>query len=176
MRCVAFLRNVNQGQSGHPSTDDLVSAFADVGCPGAVPFQSNGTVVFGVDDPKGVADDIRSELATRGYDRACFTLPLDVLSGIAEPFAGAPDADRTELTLHAAVTLDLDDPHVTSVAAHRRCRLVAIGDGWTVSVNERPRESNATPVIERLTDAPATSRSLRTVLRLVDTHAPRAGA
>lgn len=176
MRCVAFLRNVNQGQSGHPSTDDLVSALADAGCPGAMPFQSNGTVVFECDDPDGVADDVVSALASRGHDRACFVLPLEVLSDIAEPFADAPDVDRTELTLHASVSLDLDDPQVAATAAHRRCRIVAAGEGWTVSVNERPRESNATPVIERLTDAPATSRSLNTVLGLVDRHAPRAGA
>lgn len=29
MRCVALMRNVNQGQRGHPSTADVVGGFAD---------------------------------------------------------------------------------------------------------------------------------------------------
>ena len=44
MRCVAFLRNVNQGQRGHPSTADIIAGFADAGCPDVELFQSNGTV------------------------------------------------------------------------------------------------------------------------------------
>jgi uncharacterized protein (DUF1697 family) len=40
---VALLRNVNVGQRGHPSTDDLLSAFAAAGATHAVSFQSNGT-------------------------------------------------------------------------------------------------------------------------------------
>ena len=38
MRCVAFLRNVNQGQRGHPSTADIVAGFADAGCHDAEKF------------------------------------------------------------------------------------------------------------------------------------------
>ncbi|HWR85528.1 MAG TPA: hypothetical protein VN200_06005 [Rhodoglobus sp.] len=45
---VAFFRNVNQGQRGHPATAELVSAFGDVE---AVPFRSNGTLVFDAHDP-----------------------------------------------------------------------------------------------------------------------------
>ncbi|MCW3493121.1 DUF1697 domain-containing protein [Microbacterium sp. SSM24] len=43
---VAFFRNVNQGQRGHPTTADLLGALADAGFTEAVTFQSNGTVVF----------------------------------------------------------------------------------------------------------------------------------
>ncbi|MCR2763794.1 hypothetical protein NQ152_09770 [Microbacterium sp. zg.B48] len=40
------MRNVNQGQRGHPSTDAILAGFADAGCPDAVTFQSNGTILF----------------------------------------------------------------------------------------------------------------------------------
>lgn len=58
---VAFLRNVNQGRPGHPSTSDIAEAFASAGCDGARTFQSNGTVVFASADPRGVMDVVLAD-------------------------------------------------------------------------------------------------------------------
>ncbi|MGN8552915.1 UNVERIFIED_CONTAM: DUF1697 domain-containing protein [Microbacterium sp. SLM126] len=172
MRCVAFFRNVNQGQRGHPSTSDLLAAFADAGCTDAVAFQSNGTVVFTSHDAAGVLPDVRAALTSRsGVDREVYGMPLPRVAALVDAHAAAPDAVHRELTLHAGGVIDIDDPAAIDEAAHRRCRLVEAGDGWAVTANERDRESNATPVVERLTDRPATSRGLPTLIRLVDRFA-----
>ena len=78
----------------------------------------------------------------------------------------APDAARRELTLHAGNRIVLDAT-AQAEAGRRRCVLLDTGVGWVVSLNARCRESNATPVLERLTGAPATSRGLPTLIRLV---------
>lgn len=169
---VAFFRNVNQGQRGHPSTADLLAAFADAGCADAVAFQSNGTVVFTSHDAADALADVRAALIARsGVDREVFGMPLRLVAEVVDAHAAASDAAHLELTLHAGGVLDVDDPVAIEEAAHRRCRLVAAGAGWTVTRNERDRESNATPVVERLTGGPATSRGLPTLMRLVDRFA-----
>lgn len=169
MRLIAFLRNVNQGQRGHPSTADILAAFADAGAHDAVAFQANGTIIFTADDPRTAVDDATAALSARsGVQREGFWMPLPDLTQIVEAHTIEPDAARRELTLHGGGRLDPEDPGVVRVASHRRCRIVDTGDGWIVSINERDRESNATPVAERLTGAPATSRGLPTLVRLVD--------
>lgn len=172
MRQVAFFRNVNQGQRGHPATADLLAAFADAGCTTAVPFQSNGTVVFDSPHPEIVVSDAAMALAARsGHERQGFGMPLATLARIVDGHTGEADVARRELTLHSGGTIDPDDPGVIGEAAHRRCLIVDSGDGWVVSVNERDRESNATPVVERITGLAATSRGMPTLARLVDRFA-----
>ncbi|RWR21792.1 DUF1697 domain-containing protein [Microbacterium enclense] len=165
MRHVAFVRNLNQGQRGHVTTADLVASFVDAGCHDPVPFQSNGTVVFGGDAER--AQDAAPILAARaGVKREVFTLTLDELGDIVSDHGPAPDADRRELTLHDGGSIVIDAA-TQAEAARRRCTLLESAEGWSVTLNERDRESNATPVIERLTGAPATSRGLPTLIRLV---------
>jgi uncharacterized protein (DUF1697 family) len=175
VRVVAFFRNVNQGQRGHPATSDLLAAFADAGCDDAVTFQSNGTVVFpdaAADRAVQTAHAVQDALAARaGVEREIFVMPLDQVAELVEAHAREPDAARRELTLHGGGILDLSDASVAREAARRRCRRVAAGPGWTIAINERDRESNATPTVERLTSGPATSRGLPTLIRLVDRFA-----
>lgn len=168
MTHVAFFRNVNQGQRGHPSTSDLLAAFADAGCPDAVAFQSNGTVVFADAAPDRVAAAARAALAARaGVEREVFTMPLAQVAALVDAQAAASDSSRRELTLHGGGVIDVEDPSVIDEAGRRRCRVVAAGPGWTIALNERDRESNATPTVEHLTGGPATSRGLPTLIRLV---------
>lgn len=172
MRHVAFLRNVNQGQRGHPSTADVVAAFDGAGAVEVATFQSNGTIVFTSDNPMTVLDTAITILAAEsGMFREGFWMPLPEVAAIADAHSATPDAARRELTLHAGGVVDIADAEVVREAAHRRCEIVDAGDGWFVSVNERHRESNATPVAERLTGSPATSRGLPTLVRLVDRSA-----
>lgn len=167
MRCVAFLRNVNQGQRGHPSTADILAAFEDAGCRDAVPFQSNGTIVFEADDPAAVAETVVASIAARtGLERDAFWIGLDDLVEIADAHATAPDPHRHEFTLHGGGTIDPTDAEVIREAAYRRCEVVDSGRGWTIIRNERDGEGNATPVVERITAGRATSRGLPTLIRL----------
>jgi len=168
VQAVGFLRNVNQGQRGHPTTADILAAFADAGAPDAVTFQSNGTVVFDATDPAEVVRDAAQALEARtGLRRAACALPLSEVARIVDAHAAQPDADRREVSFHAGERIDLDDPTLTGIAAQRRCRVVDAGDGWAVSVNDRRGEGNATPTIEEVTGRPATSRGLPTLVRLV---------
>jgi len=172
VRHVGFLRNVNQGQRGQPSTDDVRDAFAEGGATEVVPFQTNGTIVFEADDPALVIERAVGALVVRGHDRDGFWMPLSQVAEIVDGHAAAADASRRELTLHAGGRIDLDDHAVITEATKRRCVILATGDGWAVTANERDRESNATPAIERIIAAPATSRGLPTLVRLVDRFAP----
>lgn len=164
MRSVGLFRNVNQGQPGHPSTGDLLASLEAAGLRDAVAYRSNGTVVFVQPGARDPADEISRALSARaGYEREVFTLPLTDLFAILDTHLTALDLARRELTLHRGL-VDIDDSATTAVATHRRCRLIASGRGWVVTANERDGESNATPVIERITGGPATSRGLPTMV------------
>lgn len=170
MRQVAFVRNLNQGQRGHVSTAELLAAFRAAGCEDPHAFRSNGTVVFG-GDPGSAADAVGVLAARTGVGREVFVVALGQLVDIVSDHADTPDAHRRELTLHAPVTI-ADDERTAREAARRRCRVLQTGPGWAVLVNERERESNATPVLERITGAPASSRGIPTLAGLVDRHRP----
>lgn len=172
MHAVAFLRNVNQGQRGHPSSADVFASFVDAGAVAPQAFQSNGTVVFDADDPQAVLGGALAHLAARsGLERDGFWMPLARVAEIVDRHATRPDAHRCELTLHGDGVIDPTDPAVIAVARHRRCEIVDAGPGWLVCVNERDAESNATPIAERVTGGPASSRGLPTLVRLVDRFA-----
>lgn len=168
---VAFLRNVNQGQQGHPSTTMVVESFVAAGSDDAVPFQSNGTIVFDAQEADGIVAAVVATLAARGHPRDCFVMPVSDLARIAQAWAGSPLLSRLELTMHDAGTLDLQSELAVAEAGRRRCRPMESGAGWVVVLNDRDRESNGTPAVEHAIAGPATSRSLRTVLRLLDRHA-----
>lgn len=169
MRQVAFLRNVNQGQRGHPSTRDVLGAFYDAGCADASCFQCNGTVAFDADPSPDFMTDVLASLAGRsGAERAGYAVPLRELASIVRADTDAADVSRRELTLHSGGTIDATAEEVVSRAARRRCAVVGAGAGWVVVVNHRAHESNATPVVEKITGGAATSRGFPTLLRLLD--------
>jgi uncharacterized protein (DUF1697 family) len=172
MRHVAFLRNVNQGQRGHPSTDDIRAAFSDAGCPDAVPFQSNGTILFDADDAAAVMETVVASITARsGLERDAFAVPFAELATVVETHGTTLDPRRFEFTLHHGGTVDVGDPAVIQHASQHRCELVDAGPGWALVRNQREGEGNATPVIQRLTGGPASSRGLPTLVRLVDRFA-----
>lgn len=160
---------MNQGQAGHPSTDDVLQAFEVSGAREPWTFQSNGTVVFDSDDPDAVVDGAVLAVAARsGVEREAFWISFPELERVVAVHESAPDAVRRELTLHGGGLIDLSSDRVVREAAHRGCVMVDAGHGWVVSANERDRESNATPVVERLTGGLASSRGIPTLRRLVD--------
>ncbi|MFC3623322.1 DUF1697 domain-containing protein [Microbacterium aurantiacum] len=170
-RFVAFLRNVNQGQRGQPTTDDIRGAFDDAGCRDIRTFQSNGTVLFDADDPASVVQVAEVAVAVRsGHAREIFWIPLARLAEIAEiPHADTPGL--YEVTLHDGGTITADSGEIADQAGRRRCALVASGDGWALVRNDVAQQGNATPLIETLTGGRASSRGLPTVIRLIDRFA-----
>lgn len=171
MESVAFLRNVNQGQRGQPTTHAIVAAFEWAGARGVRSFQSNGTVLFGADDPDSVSDAARQRLARdTGVDTVVFARPLAFIAGLVDAHADAETLARRELTLFDTGRAIVDDAAVNAEAARRRCAIVARGAGWAVVENGADRQSNGTPALEAALGVPATSRGLPTLLRLIDHH------
>ncbi|GAA1918253.1 hypothetical protein GCM10009775_08550 [Microbacterium aoyamense] len=171
---VALFRNVNQGQRGHPSADQIVAAFRAAGAVDAVTFQSNGTVVFTARDAAAAAVAVRHRLGDDGvFDDLIEVRPLSFLELIVAEHAGAPDAHRRELTLFDEAVRLGDASIAHREATKRRCSVVADGAGWAVVLNDRDRQSNGTPAVQAIIGAPATSRGLPTLARLIDRFAAR---
>ncbi len=156
MRAVAFLRNLNHGQGGAPGGGDLVAAFVAAGASGVRTVRGNGTVVLDAADPQRCTDDAVAALhAASVWTDIGVALAADVL---AAALRSAPDDDgRWELSAFAA------EAHVEVPLAGRRCTVTAAGPGWALTRNERDRESNATPTLERVLRRPVTSRAVATV-------------
>jgi uncharacterized protein (DUF1697 family) len=168
MRCVAFMRNVNQGQRGHPATADILAGFADAGCSDAQTFQSNGTIVFDSDAPSAVVEQAADAIAVRsGYDREILWIPWSELRAVVDEHGATPEPPRFELTLHSDTIIDRDDVRVVSCATEHRCSIVDAGQGWALIRNDVQGEGHGTPLLESLTGRPATSRGLPTVIRLI---------
>ena len=137
-----------------------------------MPFQSNGTVVIDADDPGHLVESVVMSLGERtGSERDAFWIPLDDIVTLVDRHGPASDSHRCEFTLHGGGTVDLEAPAVIREAATRRCVIIDAGSGWTLTRNQRDGDGNATPVIERLTGGPASSRGLSTLIRLVDRFA-----
>jgi len=167
------MRNVNQGQRGHPSTSDILAGFADAGCPDAVTFQSNGTVLFDSRSPKTVVDAAAEAIAARsGQAREIFWISVNNVVAVVQTHGGASEPRRYEFTLHGGGTIGLDDPDVEAEADRNHCEIVEAGSGWALVRNNVGGEGHATPVLESLTGGPATSRGLPTLVRLVDRFGP----
>ena len=168
---VALLRSVNVGQRGHPSADDLLSAFAAAGAPDALSFQSNGTIVFTARaaEADGVAQDAVAALArAAGHEREVFTASLASLRPLVDEHGSAPDARRRELTLHGGPALEPDSVALLEAERRAHCTMLDSAPGWVVTLNLRDRQSNGTPLVEHVLGIPATSRGLPTLVRLFE--------
>ena len=173
MRHVFLIRNVNLGQRGHPSAADLLGAFAAAGAAGAVSVQSNGTVVVESTDSSALAEAVEDALeGATGIRREVFALPLTVIASIVDAHVGRPDSSRLELTVHSSPAVLTGGDAAEEAQRRGRCRVLSAGEcegtAWALVLNDVERQSNGTPVIERITGAPATSRSLATLRRVVE--------
>ena len=173
MRHVFLIRNVTLGQRGHPSAADLLGAFGAAGAAGAVSVQSNGTVVVESTDPSALAEAVEDALeGATGIRREVFALPLTVIEGIVAEHADGPDTSRLELTVHAAPVVAANEEAAREAQRRGRCRVLTAGEqegtAWAIVLNDVERQSNGTPVVERITGGPATSRSLATLRKVVE--------
>lgn len=169
---VALLRNVNVGQRGHPSTDDLLRAFAAAGAPDALSFQSNGTIVFTARAAEAdvVAQDAVAALArAAGHVRDVFTASLRSLRPLVDEHGSALDAHRREVTLHGGPALAPESVALLDAERRAHCTVLDSAPGRVLTLNLRDRQSNGTPLVEHLLGIPATSRGLPTLVRLFAT-------
>jgi len=174
----AFFRNVNLGRPRCPTRTQLEAAFLDAGAASASSFLVNGTLVYDCADgvrPRGVAARACAALRVAcGLREPVFVRSVALLGELVarRPFEGVVAEGRdtcciTFLQSHkpalpaapfsaqrgAVEFLEIDGTEAFSVA-----RLAGSGIG----------SPNA--VLERLLDAPATTRAWRTIERLVSKH------
>ena len=164
-RAVAFFRNLNLGQarSHSPTRVQLIGAFASAGAPGAVSFQTNGTVLFEAIDPGAVAAEVVARLTpVCGYADVVLVRPAEVVLEVAEQLAELPET--AELALFDGAP-DLLEP-LPWTSPRGRLEVVAAADGCALAVNAVEQTSFATPELERLLGVPVTSRGAGTVMRL----------
>ncbi len=164
-RSVAFFRNLNLGQarSNSPTRPQLLDAFAAAGAPGALSFQTNGTVVFDAADPEAVAREVVSALTpVCGYADAVLVRPADGVLAMAVELAELPGT--AELALFDGSEAFPETLPWTPSSG--RVEVVAAGAGHALAVNAVAGTSFATPELERLLGVPVTSRGSGTVQRL----------
>ena len=167
---VAFFRNLNLGQRGSPTRAQLLQAFEDAGAGDVVSVRSNGTVAFRSSAPVHTRDVVCSRLIqlTDWCDVAPVRDATWVL-GVSERLAAVEGHAEVSLFesrrgFPAALPWRPDSGRLTVVAADRR---------HAIAVDDEPRTSDATPVLERLLGVPVTSRGAETVLRVADLLAAR---
>ncbi|MBX3092767.1 MAG: hypothetical protein KF801_09720 [Cryobacterium sp.] len=164
MRSVAFFRNLNQGQRGSPSSDDLRLAFEEASATQTVLVRSNGTVMFTATDPDACVSAVLATLHSGSeWQDVAFARPRAEIRELALEFdPGLEGIGRMELSLFDhSVVLAGELP-----IAGRRCEIVRAGAGFAICRNDRDGESNAVPTLEALLGAKVTSRSLPTVHQL----------
>ncbi len=170
MLSAAFFRNLNQGQRRNPSSAVLERAFVEAGATGVLLFQGNGTVVFSAEDLASCIRDAATAVrAASDCQDAVFVRPVDWLADLVR------DVD-SELPTPMNPELSLFDETVSPAGGFslpgRRCTIIRGGAGYAVCVNDRERESNGTPTLERMLGVSVTSRGLPTLRRLLERVGP----
>jgi hypothetical protein len=164
-RHVAFFRNLNVGQRGSPRTQQLVDAFAEAGATDVASVRSNGTVVFTSSSPAHTRDRACSLLILHtDWCDVAPVRPARWVLGLADRLAGVEG--NAEVAFYdgrhdfpEAPPWRPESGLLTVVAADRR---------HAIAVNDEPRTSYATPVLERLLEVRVTSRGAATVLAVAD--------
>jgi uncharacterized protein (DUF1697 family) len=175
----AFLRNVNLGRPRSPTRAQLEAAFLESGAATARSFLVNGTLVF-----TPAAGRRARDVAAR----ACAAMQASC--GLAEPVFVRSVAALAELVARDpfdGIAADGEDAHcITFLGAHRAAlpalpfvtprgdvELHAFTGDEALSVSRRVGASSGSPnaLLERWFDTSATTRSWRTVVRLVEKFA-----
>jgi uncharacterized protein (DUF1697 family) len=168
-----FYRSMNLGQPPSPDRAGLEGALAEAGGIDVRSFQTNGTVLFRADDPVAVVAGAAPTLAGRrwGYADAGLVRPVALLAEIlrTDPFAGLRDERtycETFTFFEGGDPLPVTPPWTSE---HDDVDLVAVRDGVALGIIRRRGSGVGSPTsqIERLTGGVATTRTLRTIQRLL---------
>jgi uncharacterized protein (DUF1697 family) len=168
---VVFYRNMNLGHPGSPVRAALEDALTEAGGKDVRSFQTNGTVLFRAVEPRGVVDRAAAALRDVGYTDAGIVRPLDLLRELlqGDPFGGFRDERtyRETFTFYDGGTaLPVELPWTSP---RDDVDLVTATGGVALGIIRQRGGSVGSPTseIERMTGGVATTRTLRTIQRLV---------
>lgn len=165
---VALFRNLNLGHRGSPTGNELLAAFGDASR--ARTFQTNGTVLFKAAHPERTAQRALHQLRAQGYQHQ---LVIRALPDIADAVRHLEEPDPAENIYRTMISFfDTDELPKVRLPARSPDRLVELRrlePGYAVSVCWKPgsKAGDVTGFLESVVDAPATTRSLGTVERLL---------
>lgn len=178
MRFVAFLRNVNLGQPKSPSRAQLENAFQQAGTDNAASFLSNGTLVYtapGRRAAEQMAKQARETLRAQcGMSEPIFVHGLADLADLAagDPFAAFRRTDYTERAISFFERRAGAKLRAPLESERGDCLVFRIEAGLALSLMRTigGKTGYPTPVLEKALGAPVTTRSWRTIERLLDRH------
>lgn len=160
-RHVAFFRNLNLGQRGSPTTAQLVSAFEQAGATEVVSVRVNGTVVFRSRSPARTRDGVCASVAeVSGW---CDVAPVRSAAWVSDLAARLAGVDGNAEVAFFDVRHDFPEA-LPWRPESGRLTVVHADRQHAIAVNDEPRTSYATPVLERLLGLRVTSRGAETVL------------
>jgi uncharacterized protein (DUF1697 family) len=163
-RHVAFFRNLNHGQRGSPTRDQLLAAFAAAHATEVTPYQVNGTVIFRASEPTRVVDLVRAMLAEAGWSDIA---PVRRASWVRNLVDQVGDVgDNAEVSFYDSRS-DFPEP-LPWRPSSGRVTVVQADRLYAVSMNDEPRTSYATPALEAVLGIKVTSRALSTMRRLAE--------
>ncbi len=179
MKFVAFLRNVNLGQPNSPTREQLEAAFREAGASWAASFMSNGTLVFSASDSFHAQAMAQSACETLhevcGMREPAFVRSLEHLARlVAEdpflPFDGAEISERSLTLIDPEPAVAVQAPLESN---RKDCLVFRIDTGEAFSVSRAidGKSGYPTPLLEKALNAPVTTRSWRTIQRLVAKYA-----
>lgn len=179
MKFAAFFRNVNLGQPGSPTRDQIETAFLQAGAGDAASLLSNGTLVF--TDTSLQAARLRSkragEILTRacGLDEPAFVCSLRRLANFVaeDPFGEFKDPTIQErcISFFEPATGRKASPALESESGNCVIFRLEAGVAFSVTYEIASRTGYPAPVLEKALNTPVTTRSWTTILRLVAKHA-----
>lgn len=164
-RHVAFFRNLNLGQRGSPTTQQVLDAFAEAGAGDVTSVRVNGTVVFASSSPARVRDEVCSLLVLR--TDWCDVAPVRSARWVHDLADHLADVDGNAEVAFYDGRHDFPEPLPWRPSAGR-LTVVHADRRHAIAVNDEPRTSYATPELERLLGLRVTSRGAATVLTVAD--------
>lgn len=178
-RHAAFLRNVNLGRPGAPDRAAFEAAFLEAGAVRASSFLVNGTLVFDTPAglrPRALAGRACALLRERcGLREPVFVRSVAALAALVAdaPFAGVPLAEGDAHCVSFVAASRIALPALPFTNPRGDVALLAATDGEVLSLSRRLGVSAGSPnaLLEKLLGVPATTRTWRTVVRLVEKFA-----
>lgn len=175
MRYVAFIRNINVGQTRFPNRLQLEQAFLAAGAHTFVAFRSNGTVLTDLDDsanPGTFAAGVRESLQLQcNFSEPIFLRELDALRKAVEldPYAAI---DCTGYPHRYVSYYEFAEPlaGIFPLESAKHDCLVFSGTGqeaYSIARDIRGVSGYPTPLLEKRLNVPATTRSWSTLVRLI---------
>jgi uncharacterized protein (DUF1697 family) len=175
---VAFFRNVNLGRPHCPTRAQLEAAFLEAGAVSANSFLVNGTLVYACPRdarPRALAARARALLRTRcGLREPVFVRSVALLATLVarRPFAGVVAEGRDTCCVTFLQSHKPPLPAAPCAALRGAVEFLAFDGSEAFSVARLAGSGIGSPnaVLERLLDAPATTRAWRTIERLVSKY------